>query len=53
MAHILFKVGVKRTQSITGILRQTSRFRFGSPAANKAIYIKPEADGIPLGSDEV
>ena len=52
MAHILFKVGVKRTQLISGFFVQASRFGFGSPAASKAIYTKQEAGGIAEGGSD-
>ena len=52
MAHIIFRVGLNRTQSIPHIFMQISRFRFGSSAANKAIYTKSEAGDSAEGSDE-
>ena len=53
MAHMLFRVGVKRTQSIPHILMQTAPFRFGSSAANKVIYSETGAmGGNAEGSDE-
>lgn len=51
MAHILFKVGVKRTQFISGIFMKSSCLKFNSSASKKAIYIKPEEAGIPDASD--
>ena len=52
MAHIILRVGVKRTQSITHIFMQNSRFRFGSSAANKAIFSLPGAGDNAESLDE-